>query len=65
MDTDSIFEKFLASEDAPFHYTRTRTPEVYFPLIDELSRQYRAKFRRAYWDRGKGHLLLLIANEKA
>jgi len=23
MDTDSIFEKFLASEDALFHYTRT------------------------------------------
>jgi len=42
-----------------------RTPEVYFPLIEELSRKYKAICRHAYWDRGKANLLLLIAEEKA
>ena len=42
-----------------------RTPEVYFPLIDELSRRYTAICRRAYWDRGKAYLLSLIAKKKA
>jgi hypothetical protein len=42
-----------------------RTPEVYFPLLEQLSYRYKATCRRAYWDRGKAHLLLLRAQEKA
>lgn len=41
-----------------------RTPEVYFPLIEQLALKYKATCRRAYWDRGKAHLLLLRAREK-
>ena len=42
-----------------------RTPDVYFPLIEQLSHRYKATCRRAYWDRGKAHLILLRAQEKA
>jgi len=42
-----------------------RTPKVYFPLIRTLAEKYQAACRHAYWDRGKAHLLQLVAKEKA
>ena len=36
-----------------------RTPEVYFPLIRQLSERYGIECRRAYWERGLGMPCLL------
>lgn len=36
-----------------------RTPEVYFPLILQLSERYGIECRRAYWERGLGRPCLL------
>ena len=41
-----------------------RAPKVYFRLIGELSKKYGAECRRAYWDRGKAHLILLAPPKK-
>ena len=42
-----------------------RTPEVYFPLLQGLAQGLHAACRRAYWERGKAHLVYLTAKAKA
>jgi hypothetical protein len=42
-----------------------RTPEVYFPLLEQFAGKYGIVARHAYWDRGKSHLLLLKKREES
>ncbi|MEW6713574.1 MAG: DUF2971 domain-containing protein [Nitrospirota bacterium] len=41
-----------------------RTPDVYFPLIRQLSDRYGIECRHAYWDRGTPHLVPCKEDEK-
>ncbi len=49
LDINSIIMGVIAGD---------RTPEVYFPILEELCTCLDIQCRRAYWDRGEPHLVL-------